>query len=405
MSSATPLSREPVQSAGTARRPSRRGTARRWGQWAAVAAVFAFSLVPAVLTALNGSSPAFAAALAMIAPPVEELRPLASRPAAWQGAWYDTDKNYAGYEKWFADNQATRNLMIRTKNELDYRLFRSSSRVYYGKDHELYGRNLADNELTATENELATPERRDAVLGGLRQYARDLRAGGVTMLLIAPVSKQYFTRERLPFFAPRLPDDSNFMKLYADLRTAPELNFIDVDAIQRAHRDKFPLYFRQDFHWTDLTAMTVAAATVDRIAALEGMPLRWRHRMEAVHEPFVGVEARFAARLATKPVIIEPQLKKTWTERHRQTPFDAKATGLEFETDTLDDAALLPSTCMFGNSFSDGMLRAGMPEHFTRFTKFSRALRLPELPALAQGRCKYLVVQVLDLQAGLWTLR
>jgi alginate O-acetyltransferase complex protein AlgJ len=127
--------------------------------------------------------------------------------------------------------------------------------------------------------------------------------------------------------------------------------------------------------------------------------------MEAVNAPFLGVEARFAARLLTNPVIIEPHLKQTWTARHQQRPFDAHATGLEFETDTLDDPALLPPTCMFGNSFSDGMLRAGMPEHFSRFTKFSRALILPELPALAQGRCKYLVVQVLDIQAGLWLMR
>jgi alginate O-acetyltransferase complex protein AlgJ len=403
MSASPPVQYAPVPASASATAGRWRGRWRRTGQRAAVATVFLFSLVPIALTVLNRDS-AFAAWWSTWSRPVEELRPLAALPADWQGRWYDTDKNYTRFERWFADNHAARNLMIRTKNELDYRLFRSSTRVYYGKDDELYGRSLADIELTATENEMSTPERRERALQGLRKYAQDLQARGVTMLLIAPVAKQYFTRERLPFFAPRLPDDSNFMKFYAGLRTMPELHLIDVDAIQRAHRGQFPLYYRQDFHWTDLTAMTVAAATVERIAKLEGMPLRWRHRMEPVYEQFEGVEARFAARLTMAPVI-EPHLKQTWTERHSRTTHDPRATGLEFETDTLDDPALLPPTCMYGNSFSDGMLRAGLPEHFTRFTKFSRALFLPDLPKLTTGRCKYLVVQVLDIQAGHWLLR
>lgn len=383
-------------------RVGHRRTARRRAQACVVAAVLAFSMVPVMLGAL-GQLPSFAAAWTRLSHPVEEMRPLAPWPREWQGAWYDIDKNYAGFERWFADNQPARNLMIRTKNELDYRLFRSSSRVYYGKDDELFGRNLADNELTATENALATPAQRDQVHQGLLAYARRLQAQGVTMVLIAPVSKQYFVGDRLPFFAPRVPQDSHFMALYARLRTTPEFHFVDVDAIQRAHLGEFAPYFRQDFHWTDLTALEVAAVTVQRIAELEGAPLRWRHRREAVHAPFEGVEARFAARLATSRVI-EPHLKQTWTERHRQIPRDARATGWEFDTDRLDDPALLPPTCMFGNSFGDGMLRAGLPEHFQSFHKLSRALPLPALPALVAGRCKYLIVQVLDIQTGLWLL-
>lgn len=376
---------------------------RRAAQGLVVVAVLGFSMLPAMLWALN-ALPGFSAVWARISVPVEEMRPLAPWPRAWEGAWYDTDKNYMRYERWFADNQPARNLMIRSKNELDYRLFRSSSRVYYGKDQELFGRNLADNELTATENALATPAQRDQVYQGLLTYARQLQAQGVTMVLIAPVSKQYFVGDRLPFFAPRVPADSNFMALYARLRDTPEFHFVDVDAIQRAHLGEFAPYFRQDFHWTDLTALEVAAVTVQRIAELEGAPLRWRHRREVEYAPFEGVEARFAARLVTSTVI-EPQLKRTWTERHRQTPRDARTTGWEFDTGRLDDSALLPPTCMFGNSFSDGMLRAGLPEHFQSFHKLSRALSLPALPALVQGRCKYLIVQVLDIQTGLWLLR
>ncbi len=189
---------------------------------AMVAAVFLVSAVPVTLILLEGAaasaSPTFARLFAGVTewhdkhvPPVQELRPLAPLPQQWQGRWVDTDKNYAAFERWFADHLGLRNLMIRTKNELDYRLFKSSRRVYYGKDGELYGRNMADNELPRTELELGTQAKRDAAYRGVLRLNAELKAAGVTMVLMTPVAKQYFTRERLPFFAPRVSDDAHFM--------------------------------------------------------------------------------------------------------------------------------------------------------------------------------------------------
>ena len=334
--------------------------------------------------------------------PVEELRPLAELPAHWAGPWWALDRNYARFERWFSDHIGWRNLMIRTKNELDYRLFNSSTRVYFGAAGELYGRNLIDNEMPATERLLADPAQAQAVYQGVLDFAAQLRRQGVTMLLVAPIQKQYYTRERLPGFAPQVPDDSHFLALYRRLQSAQGLHFIDVKRHLDENRGVFPLFYRQDFHWTDLTAMVVAADVTDTIAGLEGSPLRWRHAMQADYQPFVGSEARFAARLNVHEKVIEPQLKQTWTPRHHDLPSDAAGTGWEFQTDQLDDSALLPPTCMYGNSFSDGMLRAGLTEHFRQFYKISRALPLTQVPALLHGQCRYLIVQVLDIQTGHW---
>jgi hypothetical protein len=274
--------------------------------------------------------------------------------------------------------------------------------VYFGAGQELYGRNLIDNEMPATELLLADPARADAVYRGVRAFAAGLKRQGVTLVLVAPIQKQYYTRARMPWFAPKVPDDSHFMALYRRLRETPELHFIDVKRHLDENQDKFPIFYKQDFHWTDLTAMVVAADATDTIAALEGSPLRWRHAMAADYQPFVGSEARFAARLNTREQTVEPQLRQTWQPRHKDTGFDAALTGWEFKTDRLDDAALLPPTCMYGNSFGDGMLRAGLSEHFSQFSKISRALPLPQVPALIQGQCRYLIVQVLDIQSGHW---
>lgn len=359
-----------------------------------VALIFSVSLIPAV-PKLSGWHTAKI-------PPVEELRPLAAYPATWEGGILATDKNYARFEKAFADQLGLRNLMIRTKNEIDYRLFRTSRRVYYGKNGELYGRNLAEVELPATERILGSQEAQDASHAGLLALAARLRAQGTTMVLMTPVQKQYFTRERLPFFAPRVPDDSHFMAFYQRLKNTPEVHFIDLIALMRANQNKFAPFFKQDFHWSEPMAMVAAADTVRVIAELEGSPVRWRHRLELEPKPFTGVEMRFAGRLNMHQEVIEQSLKQTWTERHQRRPFDAAATGLEFDTGTLEEADLLPPTCMFGNSFSDGMLRAGLVEHFQKFTKISRGYELTDVAPLIAGRCKYLIVQVLDIQSDRW---
>ncbi|MES2115242.1 MAG: hypothetical protein V4578_08840 [Pseudomonadota bacterium] len=393
------------------RRPRAYASLRRGACLAFAWAIFGVSVLPATL-ALAPAVPDQSGLGAWLqpvqgwyrryVPAVEELRPLAPAPLPWQGAWYDVDRNYGRFERWFADHLGLRDLMIRGKNELDYRLFRSSSRVYYGRDRELYGRNLSDNELPATEALLATPAGQQAVALGVRRFAQRLRQQGITMVLIPPMEKQYFTRERLPFFAPRLPADSHFMALYRRLQADPQLHMIDVWGLLQARQGQFPIFYHQDFHWTDLMAHTVAAETTNLIARLEGMPLRWRHPLHYRYQPFDGVEARFSARLNAGELVSEPVLTPDWPTRHHQTSYDAAATGLEFETDTLDDPALLPATCMYGNSFSDGMLRAGLTEHYRKFVKLDRKMALPPVPALVAGRCRYLIVQILDIQADRW---
>lgn len=379
-------------------------------------ALFAISALPGVLAllppsadplaALDKRGPALAELAAdyrAIAQPVQELRPMLTFPEHWEGHWYDTDKNYQRFEKWFADNVGMRSLMIRAKNEVDYQLFGSSSRVYYGRQGELFGRNMADNELPGTEALLATPAQRDAVFDGVLRFSAALQKQGVTLVMVAPFQKQYVVGDRLPFFAPRLPSDSHFMALTERMAHAPSLHFVDLRTILRQDQGKFPQYYRQDFHWTDLTALSMARATTDMIGSLEGVGPRWRHALAWEYKPFTGSESRFAARLNASDTIPEPVLTPTWKDAHVTSPREP-ASGFEFETDTLAEPTLLPPTCMYGNSFGDGMLRAGLAEHFSKFTKISRNVTVLEAPKLIEGRCKYLIVQLLDSQTGQWNL-
>ena len=336
--------------------------------------------------------------------PVQELRPLATLPVSWEGRWFDVDKNYVRFESWFADSLGLRDLMIRSKNELDYRLFKSSSRVYFGMDDDIYGRDLVDRELPATEMILNTPEKIDAIYRGIVKYSDKLKAQGVTVLFITPMQKQYFYPGRLPFFATHMPESTNFMALYRRMKSDPTLNFIDVFDILKSNQELFPIFYRQDFHWTDMAALAVARETTNRIALLENSTTRWQYPIEFEYRSFIGSDARFSARLFAQGDGLEPQLKKTWTWNgvHLVRPLDAKQTGIELESDILSNFNLLPSTCMYGNSFSDGMVRAGLFDYFQRFTTLDRSRSVQKIPELIKGRCKYLIVQVLDLSTPIW---
>lgn len=336
--------------------------------------------------------------------PVQELRPLVSFPNSWEGQWFDIDKNYGRFEKWFADNLGLRDLMIRGKNELDYRLFSSSSRVYFGKDDDIYGRQLVDRQLPGTENLLRTPENIESIHRGVVAYSDKLKAQGVTVIFVTPMQKQYFYPGRLPFFATHMPQHTNFMTLYDRLKQDQGINFIDVYGILKSNQEKFPLFYRQDFHWTDMSALAIAKNATDRIAQLENKTSPWNYPMDFELRPFTGSDARFSALLLSRETVLEPQLKKTWTWKgvHTVRPLDAKSTGLELESDTLTDPNLLPATCMYGNSFSDGMTRAGIFDFFQRFTTVDRSLTPQEIPELIKGRCKYLIVQILDIGTPTW---
>lgn len=366
--------------------------------------IFAISVVPALLSYapmarhLQQAFPQLASRYS----PLVEMRPLAPLPTGWEGSWYDFDKNYHRFEKGFSDQLGLRSVMVRAKNEIDFRLFGSSRRVYFGKKGELYGRSISDIELPATENLLANPAAADAVYQGMARLSAQLRAQGTTMVLVTPVSKQYFTQDRIPFFLPRLKLESHFLQLYRRFQATPEFNVVDVYGILKQSQDKFQIFYHQDFHWTDLSAMRVAAEATDSIARMERSSLVWRHPMTVHQAPFFGSEARFAARLDAVEAEPSPQLTKTWQDVHRVTEMNAKQTGYEFITDTVAGQGLLPATCMFGNSFGDGMVRAGLADHFEQFVKLDRSAELRRLPALAKGRCKYLIVQVLDNEAGAW---
>jgi alginate O-acetyltransferase complex protein AlgJ len=353
-------------------------------------AVFGLSIIPAIL-AFQSQPPDIAK--------VQELRVLASMPSHWTGRFLDIDKNFAAFERWFNDNLAYRSLMIRFKNQIDYSIFNTSNRVYFGKQGEIYGRPMLDKELPASEHLFSDPELVDRIGTGIERMADNLRAEGITLVLIAPPQRQHFSQTNLPYFAPRIAEPSNYLKLLLPrLQRADGVRFVDVYTLMSKLPKDLPRYYRQDFHWSDFSALAASNGILEVISG-KTYPFTYPKEIHTTQE--IGSETRFAALLTEKPVDERRIDMRNLPSIHKLKYLDS-AQGYEYETDLVENQDLLPSTCGFGNSFMDGMIHVGFPNHFQKFTRLSRKLAIEEVPSKVFGRCEYLVMQILDIQFGHW---
>ena len=77
--------------------------------------------------------------------PLTENRLKIPRPTNWR-TLFETGTPFAKkYEEYFNDNYGMRDLLIRTKNSLDYRLFRKSEKIVIGPDNWLFYRNVIED--------------------------------------------------------------------------------------------------------------------------------------------------------------------------------------------------------------------------------------------------------------------
>jgi len=370
--------------------PPRKGS-RVKGLPAIAYLLFAISVLPPIFMLLPKSYDA---------EPLQERRPLAPAVTRWEGRFYNIDGNFRLFQRWFDDHLGLRNFMVRAKNEIDYRVFGTSTRVYYGKHGQIFGRSIADREIPFSEQLLGEPGKIEAIHEGIWKFTERLQAEGITPIYVFPYSKQYFLQRDMPLIAPKLKFPTHFQEMNQVLLADPRLHVIDTYTPMIPAKAGYQTYLLEDFHWTDASAFTIAKQIVGEISKMEGRPHNvWTNPLVITKEMRQGSEARFAARLFKSP-INDASIEVTHKKRP-EIKMDPKTTGFEYQTDMVEDPALLPPTCLYGNSFSDGMTYAGLPVYFQQFIHLDRDGLVTNAPERIKGRCKYLIVQILDLQAGL----
>jgi SGNH hydrolase-like domain, acetyltransferase AlgX len=200
-----------------------------------------------------------------------------------------------GLNKWFDDRVGFRDVLIRTKNQIDYSVFSTSRKVYVGSDGWLFERDpgLPLERLDANGF--------DALKTSFLELARKLGEKGIRLLVIGYPDKSRIYPEMVPADAQTLLPGGNYDKLRRFLALETTLTFIDVEEVLR--REKLAttdrLYFKTDLHATERGQVAVIKEIIARIARAEGRPdIRWNENFERINVVWgPGNEARFLAPL------------------------------------------------------------------------------------------------------------
>ncbi len=309
--------------------------------------------------ALIGLFPAFQSVLHVLPDrPLEENRKPAPLP---DRAKLSLHAYLMGWQFWFNDRYAGRNLLIRLKTQIDYSVFSYSDRIYIGPSGWLFYRSVLDVG-KPTIDQLPDASY-DQIINNIKALNQRLASRGVRLLVMDNELKDEFYSEQLPASVSRRPVSPRYHKLRARLAKETGAEYVDPSAILHALKAQRPVFHKTDFHWNDPAAFAVAQAVVDRIAKLAGPPYQgWRWPLEITYAPNSGGEAAFMPLIwpATETALF---VKKTWPDLPRD--YRGPDTPFEFSVvHKVEDPALLPGIVVFGDSFFDGMLRSGFAEHF-----------------------------------------
>lgn len=267
--------------------PQRRsGVRRRLALGRVFLALFAALLVVPLASVLY--KPAFE-----LVQPVDEHRAPAKFPplALLRNAAGDFA---AQLNRWFDDHVGLRDLFIRTKNQIDYSIFHTSSKVYVGPNGWLFEHATTDARLVLERASAVELQKLELAFLNL---ARRLHQKGIRLIVVGYPDKSMLYPELLPSDAPHIPRGGNYDKLRAFLAAQPELSFIDAETIlnrEKARTDE-PEFYKTDIHITLFSSIPVVRAIIHRIATLEGRPeIHWNEKFRVTHNNWSrGAEARF----------------------------------------------------------------------------------------------------------------
>lgn len=367
-------------------------------------ALFAVLLLVPLASALY--KPAFD-----LVPPVDEHRAPAKFPSP--ALLRNANGDFAvQLNRWFDDRVGLRNLFIRTKNQIDYSVFHTSSKVYVGPDGWLFEHATTDARLVLERASAAELQKLEARFLKLAQL---LQQRGIQLIVVGYPDKSMLYPELLPSNAPRIPRGGNYDKLRAFLAERPELNFIDAENILNREKSQTeePLIYKTDIHVTLDGSIPIVRAIVARIAALEGRPdIRWDEKFQVRHDYWPGgSEGRFLSVLwpvSERIASLTPQYEvgRDDSDGHWLVPDQraisqvgfASVQPFDFEYRLRPElcAQRLPGAALFGNSFSDRYWPLGL-QHYFCFIRRSRtpSERLtPFLANIPEGT-KYFIFQYL----------
>jgi SGNH hydrolase-like domain, acetyltransferase AlgX len=335
---------------------------------------------------------------------VEENRKLKDCPTQWMGDYWDIGRNFTILSQCISDHIGWRSIMIRSKNELDYRLFGVSSRVYFGNNNFYFLRRWGDERFPLLQQIIQDPAQHQQLVQLLQSTNATYAANNIHMILVIAPSKDILYPENLPWYAPRY-DPQMVKNLEAELR-ATGMDVIPATDILQQHKHDVPLlYHQRDFHWNDIAAYYVAQEIVARIALQEQRTTPWPLVLPHYQSMWKdATDQHFAALLLNRDVF--PQSYGMAVVRPGGGDWHAVAYAnhefVVWHTPVLLPQPTLPHLAIIGDSFSLYFREVGLEWFFDTIVATSGPQVTPAtLQTFHQESVKYVVVQVRDVSLPL----
>ncbi len=301
--------------------------------------------------------------------PLSENRLKKQRPTDWPSLFQSGSPFAKRYEDYFNDNYGLRDLFIRTKNQLDYALFRQSEKVIVGRDHWLFYKSVVEAEQIGAERISAENMRK--IFERLLALNRTLASRGITLVVLPCPMKSTIYPEMLPRGVPRRPNPTAFNRYRKFLSDHPEIVTIDPTPLLMSLKSSLQVYYRTDFHWTDPAGAEVAKALVNKLGQLSGKGNLWNQpiKIQMEEQKFGGENQALGLLRPFREIApyLDPEIMESKSGEYTNTQESNEWT---YRTKLGNTDALIPDTVMFGDSFADAFLRAGFTAYFARFQKF-----------------------------------
>ena len=329
-----------------------------------------------------------------------ENRFMKPRPSNWQTLFQTGSVFAKDYEEYFNDNYGMRDLLIRTKNQLDYMLLHESDKVVIGHDGFLFYKSVVERDEINAER--ASAEAWRVLQERILNLNRALAKRGTTLVIMPCPMKNSIYPEMLPASAPHRPVPTAFDRFRRILSEHPEVVTVDTAALLAKLKESMPVYHKTDFHWNDPAGAHMAKELVNRLGIMSGKGNLWDQPISIrIDGHYLGGEAQALGLLM--PILENALFLRSDLIRAAPGEFSYTEEANEWTyTSRLEDVSrLIPSTVMFGDSYADAFTRAGFIVYFARFQKFFNwdfSKRYSRVPA----GTRFLVIQFTEpVLAGL----
>lgn len=204
---------------------------------------------------------------------VDENRTLDPWPEGSIAQVFTSDGSYCtAVEAYFNDRFGLRDLMIRTKNQVEYSVFGMTPGLYVGDEGYLSYQSIVAK--VQISNERMTQEDLEGMVTSFEGVAEYLDERGIAFFfLLAPQKNEVFP-ERCTSFPVQRPEPNNYEILCSLIQESDTVadNFIDAESILYEAENEYPTFYKTDFHWNSYGATVVYTEAVNACAAYDGLP-------------------------------------------------------------------------------------------------------------------------------------